>query len=193
MSKNKKTQEEIITSMTIEQHYAATERPTLEELAQKENRKVTIRSNGKRRVQRLFHKPSMTQQHLRHEVDTKSILQRYLKTGQLPVHIGKREPKYGDFTDTNYFESMAKAKAQVSALVETFNNLPENIQAEFGGDPGAYVQWLSDPKNAVQAKKLGLIMSDLPENLANPGKALSSQPPKTDPVKPDSSKQEDKK
>lgn len=96
--------------------------------------------------------PTLAQQQFADECDINTIVNKFLKTGELTadVHL----PKYGDFTGISDYQSALNA---VIAADEAFLDLPANIRAEFGNDPQMLLEFLADSKNAERAAELGLI------------------------------------
>jgi hypothetical protein len=85
------------------------------------------------------------------ECDINVIVRRFGVTGQLPNNI--RTPTYGDFTNIPTFHEAMNA---CRGAEESFMKLRSDIRAKFGNDPGAFVEYCSDPENREQLKKWGL-------------------------------------
>lgn len=97
--------------------------------------------------------PSLTHQSMKKECDINGIMARFEKTGILE-HRNRFEGSYGDFTQTpnDYHESMNA----VIAANDMFMTLPAKIRKRFQNDPGAYLDFVTDPDNIDEMVKLGL-------------------------------------
>lgn len=102
--------------------------------------------------------PSLTQQHFRDEADINTMLERFKVTGQMPQ--GVVMPSYGDFTGlTTYQEAMnVLLKAQ-----NAFMEMPANVRARFGNDPGQFMEFCADPANLEEARRLGVAVPAKPD------------------------------
>jgi phage internal scaffolding protein len=130
--------------------------------------------------------PSLTHQSMMAETEINSIMKKFEKTGVLE-HRNTFEGKYGDFIDIpmDYHESM---NAVIRAN-DMFATLPSKTRRRFGNDPGQFLEFVGDPKNASEMVALGLAEArptpvidndDLtPPKLATPSKE-ASKPPKSD-------------
>lgn len=99
--------------------------------------------------------PSKTKQSFAEECDINTIVKRFHLTGELPTNV--RMPTYGDFTEIPDFHSAMNA---IALAGEAFDRMPAEVRARFNNDPGAFVDFCSDPKNKAEAAKLGLIDAD---------------------------------
>lgn len=121
----------------------------------------------------LSENPTMTQQHFRDEVDINRIVDRFLKTGQVP----SVDPRamYGDFL--NVPESYRDALDQVINAQSAFDDLPSHIRERFQNDPAQLLDFLSDDKNREEAAKLGFLTEASQEASPAPAEAPSEPPP----------------
>lgn len=92
-------------------------------------------------------KPSLTQQHFREEVDINTIVDRFLKTGemkQIPL-----PPQFGDVSEmeTDY-HALQNRIAETNAL---FYKLPAALRASYQNDPG---RWVEDVNARLQTGDL---------------------------------------
>lgn len=94
----------------------------------------------------------MTQQSFAEECDINTIVRRFGLTGELPS--GVRMPSYGDFDSVVDFQTAMNALVQAK---EAFMEMPADVRARFGNDPGAFVDFCSDKKNLEEARRLGLV------------------------------------
>lgn len=85
------------------------------------------------------------------ECDINTIVRRFGLTGQLPTDV--RAPMYGDFSEAMDYQSALHA---VMAAQDSFMAMPAEVRQRFGNDPGAFVDFCSDPRNHAEAVELGL-------------------------------------
>lgn len=95
---------------------------------------------------------SKTKQSFKEETDINEIVRRFGLTGQLPGD-GIRAPTYGDFTEVVDFHTAMNAVAQAR---ESFDKLPAEVRTRFNNDPGAFVDFCSQPENGPELEKMGL-------------------------------------
>lgn len=77
------------------------------------------------------------QQAFAEEVDINTIMRRFGVTREFPS--GMRQGTYGDFTGVHDYQSALEA---VQRAEQGFLALDPDLRAEFGNDPGAYLQHL---------------------------------------------------
>lgn len=98
-----------------------------------------------------------TQQHFKEECDINTIVNNFLKTGELPENI--RLPQYIDYEGIFDFrtamETMMKAE-------EAFMELPAPLRAEFNNSPQDYLEFVTNPNNYDALKAKGLLKEDPP-------------------------------
>lgn len=97
---------------------------------------------------------SLTQQHMANDCDINEIVRRFEATGQVH-HVQQKAAMYGDFTE---FPDLRSALGAISAVQDTFAQLPAAAKERFGNDPVAMVDWLRDPQNREEGIRLGLIL-----------------------------------
>lgn len=114
--------------------------------------------------------PSLAKQSFAEEADINTIVRRFGLTGQLPV--GVRAPTYGDFTGIDNYHEAANA---IAAANEAFERMPAEVRARFENDPGKFVDFCSEPENAEEALKLGLVLPKAAA-LASDAVAVSGAP-----------------
>lgn len=95
---------------------------------------------------------SRTQQHFKKEVDLNRMMEKYQKTGLLPVPVD-RKPFYGDFTEVEDFHGL---QIKLAAAQAEFMRLPSFIRSRFNNDPHQLLEFLSNASNDAEAVKLGL-------------------------------------
>lgn len=125
---------------------------------------------GRRRVVLSTPGPGRTKQAHKKECDINVIMAKYQKSGLL-THVAQHEGRYEDVTGSlSYHEAMnVVVRAQ-----RTFDSLPASIRNKFGNDPGKFLEFATDPKNADGMVELGLM----------PKKAEAPPPQKVEVVNP---------
>lgn len=103
-----------------------------------------------------------TKQEFKDECDINQILAKYVKTGVI-THSAKFGGQYMDCPAFDFREAMEKV-AQAEMM---FIELPAKVRERFRNDPGQFLQFVQDPKNAEEAAALGL---------ATPPPATTSSP-----------------
>lgn len=95
--------------------------------------------------------PSMTKQSDMEDADINNIVNRFIRTGELPTNI--RTPSYADYEGiTDYHTAMNV----ITEAQSNFNKLPPAIRARFDNDPGQFVEFVTDPKNLEEVRGMGL-------------------------------------
>lgn len=95
---------------------------------------------------------TLTEQHHKSACDINKILQTYDKTG-LITHVAASKAEYGDFTTTNEYQEALNLVIQSQ---NAFAELPSHIRKEFDNDPGAFLEFATDPSNHEKMVELGL-------------------------------------
>jgi len=95
---------------------------------------------------------SLTVQSEKDACDINVIVENFAKTGLLPGAAGV--PAYGDFSEATV--SFQEAHNIVINAQNAFNALPAKIRKEFDNDPGKFLDFVDDPKNADELIKMGL-------------------------------------
>lgn len=113
---------------------------------------ISIRSNGRRRVQAFASGESRTKQQFKDECDINTILQRYERQGIDPAVL-QANPQYLDLTDSQTFEEAATIVANAKSL---FEELPTAVKVKFNNSPKAFLEFAEDPKNGEQMVEWGL-------------------------------------
>jgi phage internal scaffolding protein len=108
-----------------------------------ERKRVTFETTGE----------SLTHQSAKDECDINNIMKKWERTGIID-HQNRYQGEYGDFTNVpdNYQDSL-NAVLQAD---EMFMTLPAKIRARFGNDPGAFLDFVSDPNNQEAIIEMGL-------------------------------------
>ena len=153
-------------------------------------RKIQRRANGSLRVQTVFPEGSSpVQQQFKDEVDINRIMKKY-RAGVPITHLNRGAGFYADFTEVKDYGSALNSLAKAQS---SFMQLPAQLRARFGNDPGQLLQFLSDKNNRDEAIKLGLVTATAPnandstnanpQPPQNPGSPPASTPPSTSPGK----------
>ena len=96
--------------------------------------------------------PTRAQQHHKDECDINIILERFGKTGQVPVNA--ISGTYGDFSGVHDYHTAMNA---LIASESEFAALPAQMRTRFDNDPSKLIEFLDNPQNKAEAEKLGLI------------------------------------
>jgi len=96
--------------------------------------------------------PTRAQQHHKDECDINVILERFGKTGHLPVNA--ISGTYGDFSGVHDYHT---ALNTLIAAESEFDSLPAQIRKKFANEPSNLIEFLNDPKNKDEAIQLGLV------------------------------------
>lgn len=137
---------------------------------------------------------SKAQQHGKEEADINTLVDRFLKTGQMPsVSV---PPRYGDFNSTADYHDLQNHLAETNAL---FYRLPAAVRASYQNDPA---QWIGDVNerlangtpadlDALRAMGMDIPATAPPEAPKEPNPkggttpgAPAPEPPKTEPPAP---------
>lgn len=94
----------------------------------------------------------MTEQNHKASTDINNIIKQYDKTGVL-THVNESKAHYGDYTLVNEYQENLNLviKAQNS-----FNELPSEVRKVFGNDPGAFIEFVTNPDNHPELVEMGL-------------------------------------
>lgn len=123
----------------------------------------------------VFEDESLAVQSERDECDINTIVHRFGLTGALPT--GVRVPMVGDFVGISSYQEALHA---VMAAEASFAEMPAEVRAEFGNNPGAFVDFCSDLKNLPRLRELGLAppaSSMAPDASAGSADASGDKPP----------------
>lgn len=130
---------------------------------------------------------SMTHQSHQKECDINQIMLRWQKTGVID-HANTYQGQYGDFSEVpnDYQEAMNR----VINAQDMFMSLPSSIRKQFNNDPGQFLDFATDPKNADRMVELGLSAPEVVESSPTTSKSPQIkkneiEDPKTPPEKGD--------
>ena len=93
-------------------------------------------------------------QEFKDDADLNSIMKKFQKTGAID-HVVKHQGSYGISTPVLLHEAMNL----VTAADSMFADLPSSLRNKFENKPAAFLEYVQDPKNAEEAKKLGLALT----------------------------------
>lgn len=95
---------------------------------------------------------SLTRQADKDACDINVIIKKCQKSGVVPFFLDANA-MYGNFESGLDFHALM---SRCEAAKQQFDLLPAAVRARFDHDAGKAIDWLSDPKNDVEAVKLGL-------------------------------------
>lgn len=113
---------------------------------------------GRVRVGTVFKKPSRTKQQFREECDINTLMKKYEKTG-LMTHVNRHEGRYEDVAGAVDYQEAANI---VMAAQSTFMSLPATVRKHFDNDPGAFMEFVTNPDNKDKMVELGLMNAPAP-------------------------------
>lgn len=104
-----------------------------------------------------FELPSLTEQCHKDECDLNKIIARFNRTGDIAVleNLSSRQGFYADVT--NSVDSFAALQNKIAEGKTIFEGLPSDIRLKFRNDAAVFWDFVSDPANAEESAKLGLI------------------------------------
>lgn len=151
-----------------------------ENLSTLESGKYIFRkTNGRRKVVTVNNDPSKTDQQYKEDCDTNTILNKFMRTGQI-THLAKRQ---GTFQDVSEIQDLSETLMIVKRAEQDFLQYPSKIRKKFNNSVTQMAEWLQDPDNNEEAVKLGLktLASALPsENKPDGGRVSNrAKTPKT--------------
>lgn len=96
---------------------------------------------------------SLTQQHFKKSTDIVEIIKKHDRTGIIE-HVARGVAQYGDYSEVNEYR---QALDMVNTANESFMELPAEVRAMFGNNPGEFFEFATDPKNQSRMQELGLV------------------------------------
>ena len=118
----------------------------------------------KRRYPRVYcpvTQPSMTKQSFGNECNINMIMAKFQKTGAIS-HYAKFAPTYGDATPVELHDAL-NIVADANSM---FEELPSSLRKKFNNDPEQFLEFVQNPDNLEEMRKLGL---------ANPAEPVSEE------------------
>lgn len=118
--------------------------------------------------------PSRTKQDFKDQCDINNIIKAYKITGQVQhISAAAAQGRFEYLPDPMEFQDSLNT---IRAADQAFAALPAKIRDRFANDPALFLGFLSDPENADEARRLGIL---------NPSAApLPSGPPNIPPAAP---------
>lgn len=113
---------------------------------------------GERQPVRLAFDPSTsrTKQSFKDECDVNNIMARFQRTGI--VEFAQRfQARYGDVRGVDF----ASAMNVIAEAREMFAAMPAKLRDRFGNDPARFLEFVQDPENRDEARKLGLLKPEV--------------------------------
>ena len=104
--------------------------------------------------------PSLCRQEFADEANINILMARYAATGYMPQPF-KSPPvaRYGDFAEAPDFLA---AQLVINEAREQFAGLPVRLRDRFRNDPVMFLEFVHDPENRDEARKLGLLQAEPP-------------------------------
>lgn len=107
-----------------------------------------------------------TKQSFKDECDINVIVDRFMKTGEMPKDL--RQPVYGDYDGVIDFQSAMNAVVQAE---ETFMAMPASVRARFDNDPQKFLDFADNDGNAEEMVKMGLAVKRENASVIDPGRS----------------------
>lgn len=102
---------------------------------------------------------SLTKQSFHDETEINNIMRRYRETGIIE-HVKKYQGRYGEFDTVPDYQT---ALNRLHEAQEMFMSLPADIRKRFQNDPGEFLAFATDPKNADELIEMGLAERPAPD------------------------------
>lgn len=118
-----------------------------------DNKIITRRPNGTKRVVTVPEGLTRTQQQFKDQCDVNNIIAKFKKTGSI-THV--RNAQTGVYADLTNLPDLQEAHQIVNSANAAFEAIPASIRQRFGHDPQQFINFLADPSNDDEAIKLGL-------------------------------------
>lgn len=96
--------------------------------------------------------PTLAQQNFADECDINTIVNNFIRSGELPDESSK--PSFGDFSRS--IDNFHDAMNLIADANAAFYDLPANIRSRFDNNPAKYVDFFENPRNQAEAIELGL-------------------------------------
>lgn len=115
------------------------------------NIKILSQYSEKTKVKLKFTKPSLTKQSQLESTDINKILNKYQKTGTLPILQSPQ--KYEDYSDVVSFQEAQNILIHAN---EQFEGLDSKIRERFNNNPENFLEFVNNSENKEEMYKLGL-------------------------------------
>jgi len=111
------------------------------------------------RVQTVPVGETLTEQAHKDKTDMHNIMRQYERTGIIE-HTAKYKGQYGNFIHALDFRSATTLIVQAE---EMFLSVPSKLRKRFNNDPSEYIDFMQNPDNYEEIRKMGLDPSHLPK------------------------------
>lgn len=111
-----------------------------------------------REKRKFFSKPSLTRQEFKDECDIQTLIRRFGRTQEgldalLDVQRSTERAQFGDVSAIPSYQAVNNMLIDSKA---SFMRLPHEVRARFNNDPVSFVDFVSNPENLDECRKLGL-------------------------------------
>lgn len=115
--------------------------------------------------------PSLTKASLGVGLETREIVEKFYRTGELDAW-NRREKRYGEWSGPT---ELAECLNRVLEAQEAFDALPAEIRDHVNNDPVQFLELVHDPARVDELRGLGLVPAGEP--VASPGAAPDQAEP----------------
>lgn len=125
---------------------------------------------------------SMTKQSFKDECNINNIMAKFQKTGMIN-HYANHAPQYLDIPAIDYHE----AQNIIATANSMFEELPSSARAKFENNPERFLEFVQNPANIEECRKLGLApyLSDKEPDKPKPKRASAPSEPPEDSITKD--------
>lgn len=116
---------------------------------------------------------SMTKQEFSEECDINNIMKLAARTNGLVSHVNQFN---GQYMDVSQGLSFQESMNNVLRGQEMFNSLPADIRSRFENDPGKFLDFVIDPNNKDEMRKIGLLKPEPAAPITAPAGSASAAP-----------------
>lgn len=115
-------------------------------------------SKVRARVQVFFdNDPGVTKQAFRDESNVNNIMAKY-GASRLLQHYGQFQGNYGDFTNVQDYHTSLN---EIIRAQDMFMSLPSQLRNRFDNDPSLFLEFVGNPDNREEMKRLGLLRDEV--------------------------------
>lgn len=110
------------------------------------------------RIQKIFTKPSLTRQEFKADCDLGLLLKRFGRTpeGLNALRNCQGYAEGSRFDDVSDIPDFRAARDAVNAANSSFMALPAIVRRRFDNDPAMFLDFIQNPDNLDEARRLGL-------------------------------------
>lgn len=113
-------------------------------------------SSKRQRLQKVFKHPTLTKVADAPSCDINKIMARYERDGIIQ-HVNRYAGRYEDVSGLVSFQ---EAQDIVRRGVTAFESLPASIRARFENSPEQFLEFVSNPANKEEMRKMGLLKAE---------------------------------